>query len=872
MPIVTLSPYTLEQPLPNHTGSSAAVIEYLCLFTHDLRRKQKRWQDGRVKYHTFNRRIMVYDDRGNFVGDAYWQSDGDFDVGEELELERGGAIVQVSDCVGQQTQDLSELLDKRVREKGQRHVSVSPGNAPSLGRGGPQDQQTSSHFQLRHRPLTELIQTPAGRHGRAVVPMDSPFDQRHGSRNVGTTPSSERQAKRRKLEKPSPPSKLGYAQSLFGATLTLSGGLTSSAPLRRQPACPPSTRALPVHKKTGIQKDEVVPIPDSPGAESRHRPEGTTASRRAKHAENGSVSLAKGPAHCCNNVLKPGFVADAGFGPAMGTAGRTVPTKGNNVNTNPPRNMNPIVKEPEPGLSAFANSHTRAPSPTTSYSCADKIQSREKPVSRTTTRTGQSSLVAPCAVSDGMHTEHHGISAIPQVQEQKTELRLKPRRKRGLMVVMESQETQPALGRCPSPPVLENRSPTLKSSTHPETCEPPVSLRSGFGGTELDNVHSGLVNPQMHSRKCEIQPDATANPTDTTAEAGRPPKRKGALRMRNSHEIDQSSHHPRTETRKTPSLESLPTLSDQNMAPAKPGVPPSNASDPGNDKMNGGRKSPIHTDEERFSHSNDVSGPAGPPSTGVPRLVRFARKGIKSREVIGYSHNSPEAAKRPSRLTGSPPAERIVARVAPEEYRTESSILGIGSISYSKPVPDGLRTGDRSGAGVPAHPQEITTVLSERSIMDKETGPVDTEIISMVTEPEIPVRAPTRPAPSPDGARDRLKNHDSEDVPFRSHGVDSSRNQEAPGAQHLPRKLVNPATRGRKAALKSDAAGQAPQSFVPADRLDGVRTGRATGDSATATNNELPKTKMTFPGFMSARGSGAWSREAHDLLERGRPV
>ncbi|KAJ4402154.1 hypothetical protein N0V85_005366 [Neurospora sp. IMI 360204] len=87
----------------NETGSTAPVLEFLCLFTHDLKRKQKRWQDGRLKYHTFNRRVMVYDDRGNHVGDMHWRRDWDFDEGEEIELERGGVIVQVAECVARTT-------------------------------------------------------------------------------------------------------------------------------------------------------------------------------------------------------------------------------------------------------------------------------------------------------------------------------------------------------------------------------------------------------------------------------------------------------------------------------------------------------------------------------------------------------------------------------------------------------------------------------------------------------------------------------------------------------------------------------------------------------------------------------------------------
>ncbi|KAK0633766.1 hypothetical protein B0T14DRAFT_413470, partial [Immersiella caudata] len=202
-------------------GSSAAVLEFVCLFTHDLKRKQKRWQDGRLKYHTFNKRIMVYDERGNFVGDMHWTRDWDFDEGEEIELERGGVIVQVAECVGSRNQDLTELLDKRAKEKEERQLKAA--SRPSLLR--PPIQSTplhripnpQDHFQTRHRPLHQVIGTPTGHHGRAVVPTESPFEQRH---NPAET-SESRPQKRRRYDT-TPPSKLGYAQSLFGAALTLS--------------------------------------------------------------------------------------------------------------------------------------------------------------------------------------------------------------------------------------------------------------------------------------------------------------------------------------------------------------------------------------------------------------------------------------------------------------------------------------------------------------------------------------------------------------------------------------------------------------------------------------------------------------------------
>ncbi|KAK4161419.1 hypothetical protein QBC43DRAFT_217734, partial [Cladorrhinum sp. PSN259] len=211
-------------------GSSAPVLEFLCLFTHDLRRKQKRWQDGRLKFHTFNKRVMVYDDRGNFIGDMHWQRDYDFDEGEEVQLERGGVIVQVSECVGRQNQDLSGLLDKRAREKEQRQTRTV---ARPIG-PAPQAQplrtpipaasvrlEHADHPQPLHRPLHQSIGTPTGHYGRAVVPTESPFERRQQANETPENASDTRAAKRRKYDD-TPPSKMGYAQALFGAQLSLS--------------------------------------------------------------------------------------------------------------------------------------------------------------------------------------------------------------------------------------------------------------------------------------------------------------------------------------------------------------------------------------------------------------------------------------------------------------------------------------------------------------------------------------------------------------------------------------------------------------------------------------------------------------------------
>jgi hypothetical protein len=102
------------------TQNTAPILEFRCLYTQHIRQKQKRWQDGRLKYHTFNKRVMVYDDRSNFVGDTHWREDSELEEGEELELERIRYLVQVADFVGKRDQDLTEIVDKRLKEKEER--------------------------------------------------------------------------------------------------------------------------------------------------------------------------------------------------------------------------------------------------------------------------------------------------------------------------------------------------------------------------------------------------------------------------------------------------------------------------------------------------------------------------------------------------------------------------------------------------------------------------------------------------------------------------------------------------------------------------------------------------------------------------------
>lgn len=214
-----------------HTQNTAPVLEFRCLFTADLRRKQKRWQDGKLKFHTHNNRVMVYDEKSNFVGDSHWREEFPLGEGEELDLERGGIMVEVGECVGKTEQDLTELVDKRIKDKEDRAAAKAAKGTPV--RASMQTEGTPGVYP-QHKPLNTML-TPSGHYGRAMMPTTSPFEDRQrlaGGNAEGK--ENERPAKRQKIN--DAPSKNGYAQNLMGATLSLSSSRPpSSTPIRYEP-------------------------------------------------------------------------------------------------------------------------------------------------------------------------------------------------------------------------------------------------------------------------------------------------------------------------------------------------------------------------------------------------------------------------------------------------------------------------------------------------------------------------------------------------------------------------------------------------------------------------------------------------------------
>ncbi|KAF9637535.1 protein of unknown function DUF2439 [Lasiodiplodia theobromae] len=184
-------------------ANTAPVYEFRCLYTHDLRRKQKRWQDGFLKFHTFNKRVMVYDQPRNYIGDTHYKDGDTLYDGDELTLENG-VLVQVAEPVATTQTDLTELLQKKPKETHERPVPASarlpaPGSV-RLPTPGVRTAGLTANVAPRHKPLSQLLGTPKGPHGRAVIPTKSPFEERQENlQKADEWAANERAAKRRKV-------------------------------------------------------------------------------------------------------------------------------------------------------------------------------------------------------------------------------------------------------------------------------------------------------------------------------------------------------------------------------------------------------------------------------------------------------------------------------------------------------------------------------------------------------------------------------------------------------------------------------------------------------------------------------------------------
>ena len=180
---------TVVSAIPSQSVT-APINEHNCLYTYDVNRKrQKRWQDGFLRFHTFNKKCMLYDGSRNLIGGTHWQDDGAIQDGDEITIEGAGVMVSVAEKLRTEKAELGGLWEGR-RERDKARMGLG------LGGGSVRLRQGT----LFPRNPNATPQTPSPLAARAVGMTISPFEERHArlAQEVGSsaTESERRPSKR----------------------------------------------------------------------------------------------------------------------------------------------------------------------------------------------------------------------------------------------------------------------------------------------------------------------------------------------------------------------------------------------------------------------------------------------------------------------------------------------------------------------------------------------------------------------------------------------------------------------------------------------------------------------------------------------------
>lgn len=968
---------------------------------------------------------MVYDVKGHYVGDMHWRHDWDFDEGEEIELERGGVIVQVAECVGRQEQDLSELLDRRAKEKEQRQqrtVSTPTGRLVS----GHTPSALKDHFHTRHRPLTAILGMPTGHHGRAVIPRESPFELRQRAEQMANTDSDPRPAKRRKYDI-TPPSKTGYAQHLFGATLTLSAVPVSSVPPRclasqtqnAQPEVSTNAREAGTtermrddreQKPVGFEERALSGLSAFPQSGFPSRGETGGFSGKLSESERKSsqpqenigtrsefVEPGTSKVDNCERTINPRMSTKTTSD--LVTSHFTIPDGQHFTNEHVYQTKISAVKpgvERHPAVSLSHGASASQAIVLDDESDSDAPESANLPQQIHGKEKEEEKKASQCKLSEAVPPPSDKTlprkSVIAHVEDyfngERMELRLKPRPKRGLLLLTEKKLTAkqtnmplestqsdptslepsafigatrllignrpPSVGIANDSPndsndsfaselAIAHRSSTITSSNLISSAQgianqiPREAKDAAKGDGILDSCSRGeeaqnLPESSAPALDLETTPEPANSPKEIEQSSSSPPQRRRGLRASNRR-----LHHPEDSSDER-ELSRAPSSPDFSAKPKR-----ENPVNKSKDNKKGGSARPVRPKREikKIASVEESGGCGGFQASSRPRLTKLS-KSVRSRELIGYIPTSTPVPVNPllTSVTSSPTfaeekqhssqmtsivdetaensilaasANRVVRSASPINQSPEPNKIGptnnlvlhknsIGGPTLESVLP-------KTVPGKPIH--LIEEPASEHTNCGSPTGPAtnvnasncrdnEEELSSITAEPcdggqatsftpttsllmaghitcnnQAEVQSPTgkMQSASKGGMSTLDANQAFPKVLSVSAQPSVSNFTAANGGTGINRpRIPNPATRGRKAALKSDAIGLVPRPVLPPELPSFAMRSTGSGWAGQPVAEERSKRKMMFPGFVSARGGGPWSREAHDLLETGRPA
>jgi hypothetical protein len=777
----------------------------------------------------FNKRIMVYDERGTFVGDTHWSGDAELEPGEEIELDRGGIIVQVSDLLGKRDQDLSVLLVK------------------------PAKQRTANHDQIFRRPVLSAVTPniavrPSSARPAITYPVSRGVERPAKRQRVDTSPSAST-------------SKRHYAQGLFGTTLSLSGGLPSS----NWPSSPASSAAddsvsrAPQGERRSVEANIQEPerMPKSAASATtlsrsgRHDEAPLRSSERASGAEKPLASRNVGN----NAQIREGRVRAIVDHQSAGSLPRILAQPDGKQGFVEVTNKEPMAadrlqttKVPRNGPPAQARSLQRT---------------KDLPVPRKDSGTDSHRNAFPAHQDGRANTDEMAVDADPvrparststereQVAaEPRTKLRIKSSSKRGLLML--SVERTGA--KLPREVTGSNTAAELSlgkaHETHPCRAEAEAVEPDGVFGS--DTLGSAMtVTDRPTSRDCE---EVSVPPRSHV----RQDQRSEDMPPRVTPTANNATSRP---SERNTALGDVPRTAEDCIARQKQIGEP-----------HGARDTTIASTDTPLADISMASNAQSEPVTNAarpvdqakkPRLTKLGSKSTRSREMVGLDPAGFEALEARTSLAMSTAG---LSRTLSASSISLEQLQPVQPITQQRQQPELPRPISSTDHASPERPTEAHSTAAVQDVQP----PQDTDLAAG----SLDKRAVVMPEATTNQVRDARVTTTGDvmsAMPTTLKPTHEARAEEQVRATVAALGfskpcVVNPATRGRKAATKSDAAGQMPQDVLPPDLNSAPQRAPATG------GNKEPRRKMAFPGFTMLRVAGPWSREAHDLLESGRPT
>ncbi|KAF5001254.1 hypothetical protein FGRMN_1154 [Fusarium graminum] len=871
----------------------------------------------------------------HFIGDAHWQGGDDLEPGDEFQLDRGSAIVQVSDRTGQREQDLTELLDKRAKEVEKRRTNAgtrTPGSSAAVAQT-PRNDQNAPHFQLRHRPLNDLVGGPS-RIGRAVISPHSPYDVRKMAESPGQQQDSlseEARPSKRRRHEDSPPSKMGHARALFGTPLTLTP-FSSSIPLARSQTLREKNTAGPTVTSTGLRdgpsrvlqranRGSKSPPSSPPTPKPKETETVASAPRRtltqraslkellagnehnrigehpqprevvARNRVTNSKQARHQLSHTEDNVISLLSQEQKPQKPRVDTAPRVFRNakpnqeQGADNSTSSRTSTRKVVEtvdsnrdeqQPEdPDEEAFlcwlAQSEAAASAQQTSESFTNPRPGPSKRLNSDTLSKAKKSVQKTQQKAVREPTEKAGDEEIRPAQRQKAS----PKSLRSKVVdISESHGKKRALV-IDRPPVTETDADNPPPAKEPRT-ELRIRSRQRRGllmvaqnkqGKRAESTVRSLPSSSGAGSDALVTPPPITEKTPTLKET------EAAQKI-----VEETNMPQKVRKRQNPSISNDYTTSEHEPDNAQP------AQGPASNRIEEYRSTILHGDPHKITNRDLNKGSSEgfvliqqPDDECGPNGNASSDNNLDDRASV----TSPRRRTNPSRR-GRPKAAQVVLSDEEDEAGVD------GSLPKSDIEDGNLSTESEAGRKLEPKPSAgpKITKMSRKSVKSK-------EIIGFIMPPddfptagfnvghiqraeiETPNDSTLTVAPPSDGVKNVSNdpgNASNDSNNFQSilcqpETVQTPINEDKSQPKQ-PARIVNPATRGRKAARKQDAAGLPPQALVQLDSRVESPVVPAMQPKKTTPAANVPQSEL--PVFCRANG-GAWSRHAEDLLGIKRP-